>query len=99
MTGENGPKYFAVTKRSNARAAIQWGFGLKFPLVLYIVWVNSEGSGKTPQMHRLAWAFAVWLCDNYPFHLGWLKLILFCILQNTVPNLPTNVETLKSADN
>ena len=27
--------------------------------------LNSEGYGKTEQMHRLAWAFAGRLCDKY----------------------------------
>ena len=27
--------------------------------------VNSEGSGQTAQMRRLAWAFAGRLCDKY----------------------------------
>ena len=31
---------------------------------------NSEGSGETAQMRRLAWAFAGRLCDKYNNHIG-----------------------------
>ena len=35
--------------------------------------VNSEGSGETAQMRRLAWAFAGRLCDKYHNLMSWLK--------------------------
>ena len=41
--------------------------GVDLPLVPYIVWTNSEGSGKTVQMPRLAWAFAGHTCDKDHF--------------------------------
>ena len=31
----------------------------------YFMCANSEGSGKTARMRRLAWAFAGRLCDKY----------------------------------
>ena len=34
-------------------------------LLPYLMCVNREGSGKTVQMRRLAWAFAGRLCDKY----------------------------------
>ena len=43
---------------------------LKPPLVPYIVRENSEVAGETVQMRKLAGAFAVHLCDKYPFHMG-----------------------------
>ena len=50
---------------------------LKLPLVVRAI---SEGSGQTVQMSRLAWAFAVCLCDKYLFLMngliyGLLKLV------------------------
>ena len=33
----------------------------------HIVWGNSQGSGETARMHRLAWAFAGRICDEYHF--------------------------------
>ena len=43
---------------------------LKLPLVLYIVWVNNEGSGETAWMPRFAWAIAVPLYDKYQAQLS-----------------------------
>ena len=34
---------------------------------------NSEGSGETAQMGRLAWGLAGCLCDKYHNLMGWLK--------------------------
>ena len=35
---------------------------------------NSEGSGETARMRRLAWAFAGRLCDKYHNLMSWLIL-------------------------
>ena len=35
--------------------------------------VNSEGSGETVQMRRLAWAFAGRLSDKYHNRMSWFK--------------------------
>ena len=35
--------------------------------------VNSEGSGETARMRRLAWAFTGRLCDKYHNLMSWLK--------------------------
>ena len=37
---------------------------------------NSEGSGETVRMRRLAWAFAGRLCDKYHNLMSWL---IFCV--------------------
>ena len=49
---------------------------LKLPLTPFIVWANSEGSVETAWMRRLAWAFAVCLCDKYLFFMCRLKSFL-----------------------
>ena len=36
---------------------------------------NSEGSGETARMRRLAWAFAGRLCDKYHNLMSWLKFM------------------------
>ena len=36
---------------------------------------NSEGSGETGRMHRLAWAFAGRLCDKYQNLMSWLNFL------------------------
>ena len=36
------------------------------------MWANSEGSGETAPMRRLAWAFAGRLCDKYHNLMSWL---------------------------
>ena len=50
-------------------------------LLPYLVCANSEGSGETAQMRRLAWAFAGCLCDKYHSLTNWLIsccLLSFC---------------------
>ena len=67
----SGLKFF-----KHAFAAIQWGQSLalcsKLPQVPCIEWANCKGSGETAWMLRLAWAFAVRICDKYHFHVSWL---------------------------
>ena len=46
---------------SGARSA---ALCLELPLVSYVVWANSNRPGKTAQLLRFAWAFAVRLCDK-----------------------------------
>ena len=46
---------------------------LKLAVSSFIVWANSEGSGKTARMCRLAWDFAVCLCNKYPSLMRRLK--------------------------
>ena len=43
---------------------------------------NSEDFGETAQMHSLAWAFAVRLCDKYHNLMSWLIYSLFRGSQN-----------------
>ena len=54
--------FFNVLLSSGARCLI---FGQTFRLLPYFLCANSEGSGETVQMRRLAWAFAGPLCDKY----------------------------------
>ena len=42
-------------------------------IFFHISCVNSEGSGETVQMRRLAWAFAGRLCDKYHNLMSWFK--------------------------
>ena len=37
------------------------------------MYANSEGSGETARMRRLAWAFAGRLCDKYHNLMIWLN--------------------------
>ena len=48
---------------------------LNSPLVPHTECANSKGSGETAWMHRLAWAFAVRLCDKYFFD-GLVKILV-----------------------
>ena len=45
-------------------------------LLPYFMCANSEGSGETARMRRLAWAFAARLCDKYHNLMSWLNLCL-----------------------
>ena len=48
--------------------------GQNLRLLPYFMCANSEGSGETARMHRLAWAFAGRLSDKYHNLVSWLKL-------------------------
>ena len=54
---------------SGARCLI---FGQTFYLLPYFVCANSEGSGETAWISRLAQAFAGRLCDKYPLLMSWV---------------------------
>ena len=41
----------------------------------YFMWANSEGSGETARMRRLAWAFARRLCGKYHNLMSWLNCL------------------------
>ena len=47
---------------------------------------NSEGSGDTAQMHRLAWAFAGRLCDKNLNLMSWLFWIIRPMLSDRFSN-------------
>ena len=47
-------------------------FGQTLRLLPYSTSANSEGSGETARMCRLAWAFAGHLCDKYHNLMRWL---------------------------
>ena len=51
-----------------------WFFGQTLCLLLYFLCANSEGSGETAWMRRLARAFACRLCDKYHNLMSWLIL-------------------------
>ena len=57
-------------------------FGRTLLLLLYFMCANSEGSGETAQMRRLAWAFAGRLCDKYHNPMSWLKLWIGTLLKS-----------------
>ena len=50
-----------------------WFFGRTLRLLPFFLCVNSEGSGETARMRRLAWTFAGRLCDKYHNLMSWLK--------------------------
>ena len=49
-----------------------WFFGRALRLLPYFMYANSEGSGETARMCRLAWAFDGRLCDKYHNLMSWL---------------------------
>ena len=66
---------------------------LKLPLTPFIVWVNREGSGETAWTCRLAWDFAVCLCDKYPFlgsFIPCLRALANCECQDQTPQNVTS---------
>ena len=48
-------------------------FSRTLRLLPYSMCANSEGSGETARMRRLAWAFAGRLCDKYHNLMSWLN--------------------------
>ena len=61
--------------RSHPLGLDVWFFGQTLRLLPYFMCVNSEGSGETARMRRLAWAFAGHLCD-ISFHRPLIKATL-----------------------
>ena len=60
----------ACAASSRARCLI---FGWAVCLLSYLMLANSEGSGETVRMRRLAWDFAGRLCDTYHNIMRWLQ--------------------------
>ena len=60
--------------RSNPVRPDVWFFGRTLRLLTNFMCANSEDSGKTTRMRRLAWAFADRLYDKYHILMSWLKL-------------------------
>ena len=50
-----------------------WFFGRIFRPLPYFMCANSEGSGETTRMRRLAWAFHGRICDKYHSLMCWLN--------------------------
>ena len=48
--------------------------GLDVWFLVWFLFANSDGSGETARMRRLAWAFAGRLCDKYHNLINWLIL-------------------------
>ena len=70
------------THSSNAHAQPSSGarcliFGRTLRLLPYFMCANSEGSGETAWMRRLAWAFAGRLCDKYHNLMSWLSSVFY----------------------
>ena len=61
-----------MSMRSHPVELDGWYFGRTFRLLPYFIRANSEGSGQTARMRRLAWAFAGRLCDKYHNLMSWL---------------------------
>ena len=51
-------------------------FGRTLRLFPYFMCVNSEGSGETARMRRIAWDVAGRLCDKYYDLMSWLNYVL-----------------------
>ena len=69
--------FLSFVTSSNAHAQPSNGarcliFGQTLRLLPYFMCANSEGSGETVRMWRLAWAFAGRLCDKYHDLMSWL---------------------------
>ena len=58
--------------RSHPEGARCLMFGRTHRLLPYSMCANSEGSGETVRMCRVAWAFAGRLCDKYHNRMSWL---------------------------
>ena len=65
-----------------------WFFGRTLRLLLYFMGANSEGSGETARIRRLAWAFAGRLRDKNHSLICWLIWHdLFCFLLQYTGNV------------
>ena len=60
---------------------------------------DSEGSGKTARMRRLAWAFAGRLCDKYQNLMSWLNSWGNVYLQRVVGSHVSDLERLENNSN
>ena len=64
------PSWQILTAHAQSfRGARDLAFCLKVPLDSLLVWANSEGSGETARMRRLAWTFAARIGDKYQIRL------------------------------
>ena len=67
------PKHSSNAHAQSSNRARSLIFCRTLCLLSCFMWVNSEGSGETARMRRLAWAFAGRLCDKYHNPMSWLK--------------------------
>ena len=58
------------------------------------MYANSEGSGETARMRRLAWAFAGRICDKYQNLMDWL----ISWLTNALSHEHSHVQEKKRTD-
>ena len=75
--------------RSHPVGLLDLFFGRTLRLLPYFMCANSEGSGGTAQMRRLARAFAGRLCDKYHNLMSWLIHVLKfsdCSASNSATN-------------
>ena len=56
-----------------------WFFCRTLRLLPYFMCANSEGSGETARMRKLAWAFVGRICDKYHNLMSW-HILAFCII-------------------
>ena len=68
-------------------------FGRTLRLLPYFMCSNSEGSGETVRMRRLAGAFAGRLCDKDQLLMSWLKYDKFCCLSPQNHKKSKNIKT------
>ena len=91
----------SVNSSSNTHAQPSIGarclFGRTIRLLPYFMSANSEGSGETVRMRRLAWAFAGRLCDKYHNLMRWLislwepeRRISYCSIVKRLMNVDLN---------
>ena len=78
LAHETGPYGFPVSGFSNVNVqspiwTTDMHFCLKHPQYMSS---NSDGSGETALMRKLVLAFAVCLCDKYPFLMCWLNYVI-----------------------
>ena len=64
-----------------------WLFGQTIRQLPYLMCVNSEGSGESARMRRLAWAIAGRLCDKYHNLMSWLNFPFFIELIGQRPDM------------
>ena len=82
VSWDHGTFRLPLTHSSNAHAQPSSGarcliFCWTLRLLPYLMYANSDGSGETARMRRLAWAFAGRLCDKYHNLMSWLKSASF----------------------
>ena len=85
-------KFILQTHMRNQPVELCLIFGGTLRLLPYFMCANSEGSGETARMRRLAWAFAGCLCDKYHNLMSWLKWFIICFNSEPVSEVLSNTK-------